>query len=261
MSRINLEKLQNTRDLGGFVTKDGRRIKYKKLIRSGTLIKATDKDKATLTNEYELRTVVDFRTDVERLEKPDPELENVKFVFDPILETGTFGVTRERVTLKDMPKAFEGVTEEPMTYMKRMYSEIVLDEHAQKGYATFFNVLLQQKNGSVLWHCSAGKDRVGVATALLLTVLGVDRDTIINDYLLTGEYCKKTTNFLKLLIALFVRNEAGTYLKYLMDVKPEYIKSAFETIEKHYGSVENYLAETMDLSEEKQEELRKKYLE
>lgn len=261
MGRIELEKLDNTRDLGGLVTADGKRIKRKKLIRSGTLIKASDKDKKTLTEDYELKTVVDFRTEVERTEKPDPELDGVKFIFDPILEVGTFGVTREKVTLKDMPKAFEGITENPMSYMKRMYSEIILDEHAQKGYATFFDTLLTQESGSVLWHCSAGKDRVGVGTALLLTVLGVDRGTIVNDYLLTGKYCKKTIRLLHLLIALFVRNDSGVYLKYLMDVKPEYILSAFETIEKNYGSVENYLTQTMDFSREKQEALRKKYLE
>lgn len=262
MDRINLKKLENTRDLGGITTLDGRKIKEKRLIRSGTLFDATDSDRKILTETYKLKTVIDFRTDIEREQKPDPELDGVENIFDPILEAETLGITREKVDLKDMPKLFDGVTLEPMEYMEKMYTDIVLNEHAQRGYEKFFGVLLTEKDGSILWHCSAGKDRVGVGTALLLTVLGVDRETIIRDYLFTGECYKKTNRKLHALIDLFVRpKKSGIYLKYLMDVKREYIEAAFSAVEKNYGSVESYLEQTMGLDEEKRNALKAMYLE
>lgn len=261
MGRIKLQKLENTRDLGGLVTADGRKIKEKKLIRSGELFKATERDKAVLLNEYEMKTIVDFRTETERDQKPDPELDGVNYVFDPILKEKTLGITRERSRKIDMPKNFKGVQTKPMEFMRNLYRGIVLDEHSQKGYAKFFDVLYNQKNGSVLWHCAAGKDRVGVATALLLTVLGVDRKTIIDDYLLTDTYYRRTNFGLYLLLDIFVWDKnAANHLKYLLAVKPEYMQAAFEAIEENYGSVENYLVEAMDFSLEKQEALRKKYL-
>lgn len=262
MGRIELKKLENTRDLGGIETLDGRKIKEKRLIRSGTLFDATESDKKILTEEYVLKTVVDFRTDVERDQKPDPELSGVENIFDPILEAETLGITREKVDMKDIPKMFDGMTIEPMEYMKKMYSDIVLNEHAQRGYAKFFDILLKQESGSVLWHCSAGKDRVGAGTALLLSVLGVDREKIVQDYLLTGVYYKKTNLKLKILIDLFARpRSSGEYVKYLIDVKREFIGAAFSAIEDNFGSVESYLEQTMGIDEEKRKTLKAMYLE
>ncbi len=262
MSRIKLKKLENTRDLGGTVTVDGKKIKEKKLIRSGELFKATKSDLDILLNDYNLRTVVDFRTETERDQKPDPVLDNVENIFDPILKEKTLGITRERSRKIDMPKNFKGIKTKPMEFMSNLYEGIVLDEHSQKGYAKFFDVLLKQKDGSVLWHCAAGKDRVGVATALLLTVLRVDRETIIKDFLITDEYYKMTNFWLYLLLDLFVWDKnVANHLKYLLSVKPEYLESAFSAIERNYGSVENYLTKALNFDEEKQETLRRKYLE
>lgn len=261
MGRIKLKKLENTRDLGGMVTTDGRKVKDKKLIRSGELFKATERDKEVLVSEYDLKTIVDFRTEVERDQKPDPELAGVSYVFDPILKEKTLGITRERARKIDMPKNFKGVKTKPMEFMRNLYRGIVLDEHSQKGYAKFFDVLYNQNDGSVLWHCAAGKDRVGVATALLLTVLGVERKAIIDDYLLTDTYYRRTNFGLYLLLDIFVRDRnAANHLKHLLAVKPEYMQAAFEAIEENYGSVENYLVQAMNFSLEKQEALREKYL-
>ena len=71
------------------------------------------------------------------------------------------------------------------------YERIILGaetNNAKTQYKKFFEILLDQNNGTILYHCSAGKDRTGVATALLLSALGVDRETVINDYLLSAQY-------------------------------------------------------------------------
>lgn len=261
MPHIKMQKLDNCRDLSHIVTLDGRKIKKKSLIRSETLIKASKKDIEKLTKAYGLKTVIDFRTEIECEQKPDPHIDGVENIHNPILRAETMGITREKVDYRDMPKIFETVTEPPMEYMCSLYRSLVLDDHAKEHYREFFNILLS-KDGAFLWHCTAGKDRVGVGTALLLSALGVEREKIINDYLLTGYYYKRENRKLIFLIKFGVKDKRiKTYLRCLLAVKPEYIKASFAAIEENYGSTENYLRSEMGLTAEKLMALREKFLE
>lgn len=104
ITRIPLEGLHNTRDLGGFETADGRKIRPRRLIRSGQLSGMTEKDKQVLTEDYGLRTDVDFRTGQERTEAPDPRLPGVAYVENPILSDQAIGITREKDSEEDMMK-------------------------------------------------------------------------------------------------------------------------------------------------------------
>ena len=72
--------------------------------------------------------------------------------------------------------------------MMVIYHQLAYDEYCQSQYAQFFELLTEEREGAILWHCSAGKDRVGIATALLLTFLGFDYETVMQDYLLTNQY-------------------------------------------------------------------------
>ena len=96
IQRIELEGLVNTRDLGGFETVDGRKIRPGRLIRSGELYDATSEDIKKLTQQYHLKTIVDFRTETERAGRPDPDIEGVRYIFNPILNEETMGITREK---------------------------------------------------------------------------------------------------------------------------------------------------------------------
>ena len=104
ITRIPLEGLHNTRDLGGFETADGRKIRPRRLIRSGQLSGMTEKDKQVLTEDYGLRMDVDFRTGQERTEAPDPRLPGVAYVENPILSDQAIGITREKDSEEDMMK-------------------------------------------------------------------------------------------------------------------------------------------------------------
>ena len=88
--RIELENLLNTRDLGGYVNKVGKKIKYKRLIRSGTLCKASENDIKTLCDEYDLKKIVDLRNKEEMWSEPDPSIEGVEHVWCPILNKKMF---------------------------------------------------------------------------------------------------------------------------------------------------------------------------
>lgn len=261
MAHIKLEKLNNVRDLGGILTCDGKRIKEKRLIRSETLYKASQKDIQKLRDEYQLKTVVDFRTTIEAEQKPDPQIDGVKNIFNPIIKESVMGITREKSRLIDVPKRYVGMDGDPIEYMRDMYKEIAFGDLAKKNYANFFNILLNQENGAVLWHCSAGKDRVGIGTVLLLSALNVSRETIIQDYLMTSYYFKDENKKLGLLLKIGVRDKkVRSYVLALMDVKREYIMAVFDEIDKQ-GGMDKFLSDVMGLTDEKREKLRKMYLE
>ena len=112
--RIEFEGLPNTRDLGGLPSVDGRFVKRARLLRSGALARATERDLKVLADEFDLRTVVDLRTEEERREHPDPEdaLLDVRFRDAPVLSASTFGVNARR---RDPfgPQGAAGGSEEP----------------------------------------------------------------------------------------------------------------------------------------------------
>lgn len=272
--RIPLEGICNTRDLGGYRTMDGRKIKPHRLIRSGALKDSTDKDREILCEEYHLKTVVDFRTKAEREAMPDPVLNGVQYVENPILEEAAMGITREKEEKQDGSALVKKVVSTlhanggtPISYMENMYTNLITNPFSKAQYRKFFTILLEQKEGALLWHCSAGKDRVGVATIMLLSALGVSREQIIADYMKINQFgAKEVQGLMKMLTdgmdpssrETKVRTEA---LRLLFTVERAYAESVFAAMENACGSVDAFLEKEMGLTAEKKEILRQNYLE
>ena len=271
VGRIKLEKLHNTRDLGGLVTQDGKMILPGRLIRSGTLYEATGEDIRILSDRCGLGTVIDFRTATERKQKPDPDMPGVRNIFNPILDEKTVGITFE----EDEQEAEEGEPDaiksillhasslggKPETYVDRLYEDLVLNDHAADSYSRFFDLLLEADDRAVLWHCTAGKDRVGVGTALLLTALGVQRETIIKDFVKTNDYVIAQVNQTCSLIEQQTGDKGlADCVRVLFTVSEAYILRAFSVIEQSYGTIDHYLSERLFVTPEKRNELRAKFL-
>lgn len=156
------------RDLGGIKTKDGREISYKKLIRSAALTDAEEKDLAGIS------AVIDLRTPEEAREKPDKTYE-VPYLYQPVFEGLVKGITKEN------RNRWVGAPD-----MDEIYARIV-DHHYESFRTTLLTIMNHDySTGAILWHCSEGKDRCGITTALVLEVLGVPRDQIMEDYLKTN---------------------------------------------------------------------------
>lgn len=268
IGRIALEGLHNTRDLGGFETLDGRRILPKRLIRSGALFGATAGDLKILKDGCNLGTIVDFRTAAERRQKPDPEIDGVANLFNPILAEETVGITfekkeggEEKDTMTSVLEHASSLGGNPRNYIDKLYENLIVDEHASEYYRRFFDILLEADERAVLWHCSAGKDRVGVGTALLLTALGVDRDTVIRDFVKTNDYVMAGVEAVAADVEAKTHNrELAECAKVLLTVSEEYIRHSFLAMERECGSAENYLNERIGLVPEKTEALRHKFL-
>ena len=251
--------LRNTRDLGGLPTVDGRRIAAGKLLRSGNLRPATPEDLDVLSDRVAL--IVDLRTAQECSEEPDPAIPGVEYLHLPVIEQLAAGVTRE----KSSESLFEMLAKNPdmaQQFMRDNYIEFVTAPFSLAQYRRFVELLLVPREKAVLWHCSAGKDRTGFAAALILELLGVDRDTIMADYLKTNE-CQKDD-----LLRLYeMVDRAGGLnettqkgLDCLFAAQAEYLAAVFDAIDARYGGMERFLTDQMGVGPRERALLKKLYL-
>lgn len=266
---IILKGVPNARDLGGMETADGRLIKPGRLIRSGMLSRLSPEDEKYLES-ISLKTVVDFRTVQEQTEKPDKRLPGVRYISCPILEGKTEGITREKPETEDeeaertvsMARRLMKQFPDGKTQMRTLYSMLVTLPRAIEYYKKFFDIVLEHKEGALLYHCMMGKDRVGTGTALLLSALGVAREEIINDYLLTAERCAEGTSRLIENCRRYTDSDKELRMIYELDIVEEsYIRAGFEAIEKNHGGMDAFLVNSLCLTEEKTERLKSLYLE
>ena len=265
--KIQLEKVTNARDLGGLKSPFGT-VKFNKLLRSGHLGVATRSDVETLVNDHALQRVVDLRKDTEIANNPDVSIDGVQWLNVPIMAYTTFGITYEKLDGPTISKMLdEGIArmiargETPIEHMRILYKNFITDEFSHRGYGQFLRLLANEPvDGATLWHCSAGKDRVGTCTALLLHCLGVSRKDIMHDYLLTNEMNKSHSESILNKVRPFVNDEVFELEKSMVLVDESYLNSFWNEMEKRFGSVDAFLAHC-GVSARDIENLRKNYLE
>lgn len=261
---INTGEIENARQLGGYIGADGRRVKDGLLIRTGGLDKLSAEAAADLAQQYSIQYVVDFRMGYERERDPDQEIPGAQNLWINLYEVDK--TDPEMVELMRRIAEAESELQKSVEYAKSgrlslLYTELLLRDMSQQGYAEFFDILLNS-DGAVLWHCTHGKDRTGVAAALLLYALGVDEDVIMQDFLLTNEVYQEDIARLEAGLRASGYDEAVIKEAQAMaGVKGEYLEAAFDAVKKEYGSIENYLRNRLGVSDEERNQLREKYLE
>lgn len=249
MGRIKLKKLNNTRDLGGIVVPDGR-IRKGRLIRSGLLERASWLDKRWLRSHVDI--VVDFRSGKEIDEAPDPIIEGIESLHYPIIDDLAAGVSRDSRSDEEAIDLLKADPDSAMAYMCRMYERFVSSEAALRGYEAFVRKLLENSDKTVLWHCTVGKDRAGFGTAIVLEMLGADRETIMSDYLETNRYIEPD---IKAMVNFFFGmiedpdDNTETALRTLFGAKREFLESAYGKAEEIYGSFSAYIRDGLHISD------------
>lgn len=259
---IALEKLPNTRDLGYLSLASGQKVRFHRLIRSGALSDASSTDVNTLVEGCDIRAVVDLRTSDEQKKRPDPKdrMNGVSFIDAPILGYSSTGVTREN-GLSGFAKELAGFDRDPKQVMLDLYPKMLLGDTGVQGYTQFFETLVHNNDGAVLWHCTAGKDRAGLASVLLLYVLGVSWDAIVSDYLATNRFIARRIDDIKILIPEEHRtDDLLKKLQVLNSADAAFLDSGVRGVEKEYGSLTAYIKEALGVDEEAQAWLREKYL-
>ena len=261
---IGLEGVPNARQLGSYISRDGRRIKHGVLIRCGVLSKATDSDLKLLKEKYHVNYVFDLRTAYEVNRWPDRIIEGATYVNMPIqdgnnnfwqliLEAPGDTTEEKLINFAMNPKA------NPM--MKQLYVGMVSDEYCQLQYAALLDRILRSE-GTMLWHCTQGKDRTGLATAFLLAALGFDRKTIVDDFALTNVPYQPNIDRLSLKLKLRGANkDAFEAIQAEEGVSIKNFEAALDYIDQNYGSMENYIKEIFVLTDDELDTLKDKFLE
>ena len=171
--RIVLEGAVNFRDQGGYPTENGRFVKWRRLFRSDSLHDLTESDVQTITGTLGLTTIVDLRS------------------INSVLEDGRGLLALSGIAYHNYPflerRGIEPPTSgsDPGERVTAIYQWILLNAGTLMAQA--FNALAQDVNQPALFHCNAGKDRTGVLGATLLSVLGVSREDVVADFLMTNE--------------------------------------------------------------------------
>lgn len=231
----------NFRDLGGYAGQGGRTVRWRKLFRSDHLADLTPED-LLLIDRLGVARVFDFRGKTERLAQACaiPGVVVHSLAIEPTVVQG----------LKTLIDAGQLVTvDNTVDLMQQTYRDFVLDNSPR--FAEFFGYLLADDAPQV-FHCTAGKDRTGFAAALLLEALGVPREVILQDYLLTND-----------LYQMPKANPAGLpqeVMNVLWRVQANFLEAAFEVVEADFGSVPRYLNEALGVDAPAQARLAALYL-
>ncbi|MBA1392773.1 tyrosine-protein phosphatase, partial [Lactobacillus sp. XV13L] len=210
--------------------------------------------------DYGVKYIVDFRSTAEVKHEPDRIPDGAVYNFDPVFSED---LTNASKGIEEIISAKEHDPKAGYKHMFIAYDDMINSTAAQNAYRRFFDTLLANNadNKSVIFHCTAGKDRTGVAALLVLSVLGVPLETIKEDYLLTNTTTADfVNNFLTKAKAEGANDTTLSILHDLQTVYPEYLEHVIATINKNYGSIDNYLRDIMKLTDEEISSLRAIYL-
>lgn len=225
-------RVHNFRDIGDCITADGRKVKKGMLYRAGVMSGLGEEDRLAL-RELNITAIFDLRDDAERERKPT----------DWYIGTGTGYYFREyEQSLAEWSVALRSgqlSAEQSRDIIHEIYESLPFEQ--LDSYRTLFGLLLEGKV-PLLFNCTAGKDRTGLAAALILFALGVDVQRIVEDYSLSNIAIER-------LIALVSADPANAALaampaeSYLPIMRAEagYLDVAFDAIRARHGSIEAYL--------------------
>jgi protein-tyrosine phosphatase len=247
-----LEGGHNFRDIGGYRTADGKRVRWGRVYRSGTMAMLTEADQAYMA-EIGIRVICDFRSTKERQVRPTRWSESHAVVHWARDHDSSVG---ELVAAITHPEA----SAEAMR--KRM---IAAYRHLPYEQAeSYREVFRRVADGDLplIFHCAAGKDRTGIAAALLLTLLGVPRATVIEDYLLTERFFERGCHLVisDPTSSRFASVNPAIW-EPMMRAETVYIEAMFDTLISRHGSIEAYLEGTLGVDAAMRERIRQELLE
>lgn len=249
---IPLEGTLNFRDIGGIPTQDGRVVNWGTIYRSGKLSGLSKRDLRYFEN-LGINTILDFRNDIEIEKDPDRYPTSYDILYKQYPIGGKSGATYVAYEAKVRSGEVSG------SQSKDLFIELMrqfADSIAQD-FKPVLDHLKDESTTPLLYHCTSGKDRTGFATAMILSALNVDREIIVNDYMMSNFYRFKKIKG-NLFKAKLIRMDAEM-LSYVMQVSEDYINAVFTVIDEKHGGIDQYLAEQFGLTEAVREELVQKY--
>ena len=250
----------NFRDLGGYATSDGRRVKWGAVYRSGELSQLSGDDVEKLA-ELGIKTVVDLRSHQEVSARGDGKLPaGAELRPMPIASSDMFS--------KLIPMFLRGdFSQVPPDLLERVNRHLVRNYTEQFG--GLVRTLAEPSSRPLVFHCTQGKDRAGFGAAMVLSALGVPWETVVEDYLLSNHFRRAENDKMLAMVRRFAASQAGDEgeeiafqrVEGLLYVKETSLQAAHAEILTHYGSVEVYLVEGLGCSKDLLKRLRDELLE
>jgi protein-tyrosine phosphatase len=233
--RVAFEGPLNFRDVGGYVGLDGRLVRRELLFRSDHLNELTDADRAAML-ALDLRVIHDFRLDIERERQPSLTTPGA---YEVVLLTMSDTSQVDSSMIDVIRDALAGRVPLPgPSFWETSYSDLL--DVGRPMFVTLIESLTRPDRLPAMYHCTGGKDRTGLATAMVLQLLGVDRDTIVDDFLLTNLY--RTPTRIAALRAGFIAAGVDPAAAIpILGVTRAAVLRALAELETKYGGVEQYL--------------------
>ena len=224
--RYNLSNARNFRDLGGYQISDGRVTKYHKFFRSDLLTSISEADNKVF-DALNIKLVIDLRDDSERMDVPSKftQIKGIKELHIPLLN-GVIGGAKLKNAMDDISANDE------KNLLKNLY--IATAKKCQLDLVRVLAALSEIKQGSAIYHCTAGKDRTGMISALILDLVGVEKADIIADYQISCTLIKDE---------FFKKDGAFGNMNYLAS-DPENIETFLNYIHDTFGTTEKFLIES-----------------
>jgi len=257
---LGLVGAPNARDLGGLVTADGWRVRPGILLRAPALGRLADRDVAVLAG-LGPAYVVDLRDASEIADAPPDRLPAAPApvvrhlpLFDPRHPVFTY---LSAVLQGHHGEGYQGLREQGTpTAMCAVYRWFVADPRAEAGLAAAVRTVLSARGAPVLYHCSAGKDRTGWLSVVLLTALGVPHEVAVEDYLATNDYARAAnTAILNAMRARGMTVDEAEVLP-VFEAREEYLAAALDEVGQRYGDMDGYLRTGLGLTGEEIDMLR-----
>lgn len=265
---IGLSGVGNARELGGYSSTDGHTVKHGVFLRTAALAKATSQDIAKLQDTYHLAVVVDLRMSLEVQGAPDPEIPGAKnlhlrIIDEQAMQQAIAEAKAEGLDLSNKLNLLKAAIKYGILN-DQMYITFLSGKQGKESYGIMFQEILALPEGrSLLFHCTQGKDRTGCAAMLILSALGVDENTIMDDFMLTNTFNAALIESERKMLTEqgYSGEELDTLMKAMDEVDPQYMTNALDWMKGNYGSVIGYITQELGITDEQIHTLRAKYLE
>lgn len=256
---LGIASVPNLRDLGGYKTADGATVRNGLVYRSNQLSGITPEDMKKIA-DLKLRNAFDLRTEEEAKTRPEELPEGVTYVhLDVLADSPAAGPAQLEKLMGNPAEANQalggGQVEEAF---KASYREFISLPSAKREFGHLFQSLEDQSQVPALFHCTTGKDRTGWAAAAFLTLLGVPKDVVMQDYLRSNDYI--IPKYQGAIDAFVAAGGEPDIPIAILGVKQVYLEAAFDEMEKEHGTIENYFSQALGVDAEHQKALRQIYL-
>lgn len=268
---LPVEGMNNFRDMGGYETQSGETVKWGKLYRSDHIYNATENGIAYLQT-LNIHTILDYRSNVETKKYPNKRIgDQVKtYQIDPSAHAAELAAQFQSSKEDEDANLINEIIEQKEKGTLVDHSNVVLTQYrtfvnkkeSKEAFSKMLHVVADPNAPAVVQHCRGGKDRTGFGSMLVLGTLGVKKEDLVEDYLLTAKNRiernrAKMEGYKKLTSDPVVLDQLYSFI----DTKPEFIEESIDTIISQYGTIENYAKEELQLTEQMVQQMKKMYLE